>query len=272
MSLFTKIFGRNKPDAISAEQLEEILIAGDVAPIDATRIRIARKVRGENFDAMRDSLIVEISAILKPLERKLELPERAVIMMAGVNGAGKTSTIGKLANLWKGRKIVIGAGDTFRAAATEQLAEFARLTGAGFISGNNADPASVAYKTLEQDFDIAIIDTAGRLGTRGDLMDELPKIIRVMKKLISDAPHESWLVLDGTTGQNMTQQIRAFGEKIPLTGLVITKLDGTARAGAIISYALAEKSPLPIMFTTNGEGLSDITAFDAEGFARNLVG
>jgi fused signal recognition particle receptor len=272
MGIFSKIFGRDKPNALSIEQLEEILIKADVSPVAAARI--AGKIRAKNpadFDTLVLALRNEITDIIKPLEKKLELPPHAVVMIAGVNGAGKTTTIGKLAHLWRDKKIEIGACDTFRAAATEQLAAFAQKTGAGFTFGNNSDPAAVAYQAVQKDADATILDTAGRLGTRSDLMDELPKIIRVVQKIKPDAPHEIWLVLDGTTGQNMLNQIKAFQDKIPLTGLVITKLDGTARAGALISYAVAEKSPLPVIFTTNGEGISDIAPFDAQAFARNLT-
>ncbi|MCL2629808.1 MAG: signal recognition particle-docking protein FtsY [Alphaproteobacteria bacterium] len=272
MGFFSKIFGGNKPSAISIEQLEEILITNDVSPTAAEKI--VSKIRSKNpkdFDSLVTALNDELTEILKPLERKLELPARSVIMIAGVNGAGKTTTIGKLANLWSGKKIEIGACDTFRAAATEQLSAFADKTGAGFTCGSNCDPASVAFQTVQKDFDIGIIDTAGRLGTRQDLMDELPKIIRVIKKVMPEAPDEVWLVLDGTTGQNMINQIKSFGDKIPLTGLIVTKLDGTARGGALVSYAAGEKSPIPVIFTANGESLNDIKSFDSSEFARGLT-
>ncbi|MDR0449484.1 MAG: signal recognition particle-docking protein FtsY [Rickettsiales bacterium] len=272
MSLFAKIFGRDKPGRLSIEQLEEILIAGDVSPGAAQKI--ASKVRAknpENFDSLVAALRGEIANIIRPLEKKFEPAPHEVIMIAGVNGAGKTTTIGKLANLWRDKKIEIGACDTFRAAATEQLSAFAEKTGAGFTCGSNSDPASVAFQAVQKNADITIIDTAGRLGTRSDLMDELPKIVRVVKKINPDAPHEIWLVLDGTTGQNIMSQIKAFGEKVPLTGLIITKLDGSARAGALISYAVAEARPLPVVFTTNGEKISDIAPLSAEAFAARLT-
>lgn len=269
MGIFSKLFGRKKPDKISKEQLEEILIQADVSPVAAAKI--IGRVRGENFDEMVASLRSEIAAMLRPLEQQFALPARSVVMVAGVNGAGKTTTIGKLLNLWREKSIVVGACDTFRAAASEQLENFAKKSDAKFICGANSDPASVAFRAVQEDSDIAIIDTAGRLGTRGDLMDELPKIIRVIKKIIPDAPHEIWLVLDGTTGQNMLNQIKSFGEKVPLTGLIITKIDGAARAGALISYAATTDAPLPVRFVANGEGIADIAPFSAENFAQQLV-
>ena len=196
--------------------------------------------------------------------------------MIGVNGAGKTTTIGKLAKQFidSGKRVVIGACDTFRAAANEQLAEWATRAGAKLICGDK-DPAAAAYKTIElaqnENADIVILDTAGRLHNRTDLMDELSKIIRVVKKLDESAPHETLLVLDGTTGQNGAAQIEYFDRAAKLSGLVVTKMDSTSKGGFLVTYAAAGARPLPVFAVGMGEKIGDMRPFDADDYLKKLL-
>ena len=200
-----------------------------------------------------------------------------MILVVGVNGNGKTTTIGKLAHGYKqaGNSVMLVAADTFRAAAVEQLQRWSERAGVAFVRGaENADPASVAYAGVEravaQKVDVVFIDTAGRLHTKENLMAELTKITKVIRKVIPDAPHQVIQVLDATTGQNALAQVKAFREVAGVTGLVVTKLDGTAKAGIVV--ALAEQFKLPIHAIGVGEGAEDLQAFSAEDFARALVG
>lgn len=197
--------------------------------------------------------------------------------LVGVNGAGKTTTIGKLARRYKdeGRSLMLAAGDTFRAAAVAQLQAWGERNGVAVVAqGQNADAASVAFDALQaaraRGIDVLIADTAGRLHTQGGLMDELAKVARVLRKLDPEAPHEVLMVIDGTTGQNAINQVRKFSEKLPVTGLVVTKLDGTARGGVLV--AAAEKFGLPVHFVGVGEQADDLQPFDAAAFARALAG
>jgi len=201
----------------------------------------------------------------------------AVVLVVGVNGSGKTTTIGKLAKLWRdeGRRVLIAAGDTFRAAAVEQLQIWGERVGAPVVAkGAGADPAGLAYEALEraraEGFDILLIDTAGRLHTKSNLMEELKKVIRVLRKLDESAPHHCLLVLDATTGQNALAQVETFKSMVEVTGLVVTKLDGTAKGGVLV--ALADKFKLPVHAIGVGEGADDLRPFSADAFARGLMG
>ncbi|MBV8092986.1 MAG: signal recognition particle-docking protein FtsY, partial [Acetobacteraceae bacterium] len=222
----------------------------------------------------------EIAEILAPLAQPLEINPSLkphVVLIAGVNGTGKTTTIGKLALQYKeaGMRPVLVAGDTFRAAAVEQLQIWGERVGAPVIAGPpNTDAAGLAYQALEraraERADVLLIDTAGRLHNKSVLMDELRKIIRVLKKLDQSAPHSVLLVLDATTGQNAIQQVKVFKEMVAITGLIVTKLDGSARGGIVV--ALAEEFKLPVHAVGVGEKATDLRPFDASDYARGLVG
>jgi fused signal recognition particle receptor len=197
-------------------------------------------------------------------------------MVAGVNGAGKTTSIGKLAHAWQaeGKKILLGAGDTFRAAARKQLMVWGERNGVDVISQAQGDPAAVAFDAvnagLARGVDLVLVDTAGRLPTQLHLMEELKKVKRVMAKAIADAPHQVWLVIDGGTGQNAIAQVKAFDDALGLTGLVVTKLDGTAKGGVLL--AIAKARPIPVHYIGVGEAIEDLQPFDAKAFAQALVG
>jgi fused signal recognition particle receptor len=227
-----------------------------------------------------EALASEVARILKPREAHLDLTDGAkprIVLVIGVNGSGKTTTIGKLAkNLSDaGAKVVIGAADTFRAAAIEQLKVWSDRSGATFVaSTQGADAAGVAFETVkrakEENADVALIDTAGRLQNKSELMAELAKIIRVMRKIDEDAPHETLLVLDATVGQNALSQVENFRSVTEITGLVMTKLDGTAKGGVLV--AVAQRHAIPIHFIGVGEKAEDLQPFDALSFSRALVG
>lgn len=276
--------GRRKLDQAALDELEETLIASDMGAAAAAKIiagfaesRFGREVSEEEI---KEALAVEIAKLLKPREAPLDLtgpPRPRVVLMVGVNGSGKTTTIGKLCRQLSedGASVVVAAGDTFRAAAIEQLQVWADRSGAGFVShGQGADAAGVAFAGLEEarrrNADVVLIDTAGRLQNKDELMAELPKIVRALRKLDDDAPHETLLVLDATVGQNALSQVESFRLAAPLSGLIMTKLDGTARGGVLV--ALAEKHALPVHFVGVGEKAEDLQPFKAEAFARALVG
>ena len=278
------IFTRKKLDAETVAALEEALIRADMGTGPAKRL--AGLVAKNRYDAeiseseLRTILAAEIANDLSRIEKPL-LPENAakpfVILVAGVNGTGKTTTIGKLAkNLTRdGKKVMLAAGDTFRAAAIEQLSVWATRAGAEIIArGPGSDAASLAFEALEaaraQNIDVLLIDTAGRLQNKTGLMAELEKIARVIKKLDASAPHAVLLVLDATTGQNAISQEEAFSAAVPLTGLVMTKLDGTAKGGILV--ALAAAFALPVHYIGVGEGEDDLEVFQAKAFADTLVG
>lgn len=276
--LFTK-----KPlDAETLAALEELLIAADLGASLAAKIT-ARLSTGRHEEAIapqtvRGILAEEIAAVLAPVERALTIDKTRkpfVILVVGTNGSGKTTTIAKLARRFKsqGMSVVLGAGDTFRAAAIEQLKIWGARVGVPVMAKEvGADAAGVAFETLEaaKSADVAIIDTAGRLHNKANLMAELEKIIRVVKKRDLTAPHSVLLVLDATTGQNALQQVAAFKSIAEVTGLVMTKLDGTAKGGILV--ALAERHGLPVYFIGVGEGMDDLQTFDARAFARALTG
>jgi len=297
MGIFSKISsfftGKKELDVATAESLSDALIAADIAPDLAESLVSKLRARG-TVDAAEAKQIL-FDAML-PIASKLQgvaSPPACggsahkvgeggdatpnVILIIGVNGAGKTTTIGKLAKQWtdSGKKVIVGACDTFRAAAGEQLSEWARRGGAELVCGVSNDTAATAYaavqKGIEDNADIVILDTAGRLHNRSDLMDELSKITRVIKKIVPDAPHETLLVLDGMTGQNATAQIEHFDKSAKLTGLIITKMDSTSKGGFLISYAAREKNPLPIVSIGYGEKISDLRPFNADEYLKKLL-
>jgi fused signal recognition particle receptor len=278
------IFTRRKLDAESLEELEEALITADLGVETAGelvaelgRTRFGKEVSEQE---VRGALAESVAKILADVARPLELdPNRRpqVILVCGVNGTGKTTTIGKLAAQLKGAgaKVVLAAGDTFRAAAIEQLAIWGARTGCEVISRpTGADAAGLAYDALQQasaaGADVLLIDTAGRLHNKPVLMEELAKVVRVLKKLDPDAPHEILLVLDATTGQNARSQVETFLAMVPVSGLVVTKLDGTARGGVVV--ALARQFGLPVRALGVGEGVEDLRPFEARAFADALLG
>ncbi len=281
---FTAVFTKEKLDAADIAALEEVLIASDMGASAAARIAAAladQRFSKENGDVeAREALALEVARILKPREAQLDLTDGVkprIVLVIGVNGSGKTTTIGKLAdNLTNaGAKVIIGAADTFRAAAIEQLKVWADRADASFVSSTQgADAAGVAFETVkrakEENADVALIDTAGRLQNKSELMAELAKIIRVMRKMDEDAPHETLLVLDATVGQNALSQVESFRSVTEITGLVMTKLDGTAKGGVLV--AVAQRHAIPIHFIGVGEKAEDLQPFDATSFARALVG
>ena len=299
------IFTKRRLDDAMLEELEELLIMSDMGAGVAAKL-VAEFGKGR-FDKeidpqeVKEALAAEIAKLLMPVALPLEIDASHnpyVVMVVGVNGNGKTTTMGKLAYQLSrefrvqssefsgvvvggqeartgGKKILLAAADTFRAAAVEQLKVWGERAGVPVISAEEgADPASVAYRALEQarvqGADVLMIDTAGRLHNKKNLMEELSKIVRVLKKLDETAPHKVLLVLDGTTGQNAMSQVEAFRELVEVNGLVVTKLDGTAKGGVVV--ALAEKFKLPIHAIGVGEGIQDLRPFAAEDFARSLVG
>ena len=280
----TGFFSKRKLDAATLAELEEALIQTDMGsgPAKAIAQAVGKSRHDAEIDApaLRALLAGEIAVRLAAIEKPLVIdPAKKpfVILVAGVNGTGKTTTIGKLAKRLsgEGHKIMLAAGDTFRAAAIEQLAIWAKRAGAEFVATKaGGDAAGLAFEALEkarvQNSDVLIIDTAGRLQNKADLMAELSKIARVVKKLDPSAPHAVLLVLDATTGQNAVAQVQAFTGSVALSGLVMTKLDGTAKGGILV--ALAEKFPLPVHFIGVGEGEDDLIPFEAGAFAQALTG
>jgi fused signal recognition particle receptor len=278
------IFTKKKLDASTIAELEEALIKADMGAAQAKALAAA--VAKGRYDAeisdreIRQILAREIAAVLSRIQKPLILDTAKkpfVILVAGVNGTGKTTTIGKLAKRLTndGHKVMLAAGDTFRAAAIEQLRVWADRAKAGFVSTKTGgDAAGLAFEALERaradGSDVLLIDTAGRLQNKAGLMAELEKIARVIKKLDASAPHAVLLVLDATTGQNALSQVEAFGSSVPLTGLVMTKLDGTAKGGILV--ALAAKFALPVHYIGVGEGEDDLQPFEAGAFARALTG
>ncbi len=277
-ALLPKGFGDGAADAATLKELETRLLSADVG-VEATRDILGRLEQDAPSD-LRSALKQEIEAILKPVASPLMLPvgkQPFVMLVAGVNGAGKTTTIGKLAARFQaeGRSVMLAAGDTYRAAAVEQLQRWGEKHGVPVIAqGPDADPAAVAHDALmaarSRGVDVLLVDTAGRLHTRGDLMQELGKVRRVLAKLEAGAPHETLLVLDGGTGQNALRQIEEFHAAVGVTGLAVTKLDGTAKAGILV--AAARRFGLPIRYVGVGESAEDLLEFDARAYAEALVG
>jgi fused signal recognition particle receptor len=277
-------FTKRKLDDEALEELEELLIGADLGPAVARRVIAAFRRTRFGTDVteqeVRQALAEEIAAILAPVAKPLQLDPKKrphVVLVVGVNGTGKTTTIGKMALQYKqeGKRPVLVAGDTFRAAAVEQLQVWGQRTGAPVISGPpNSDAAGLAFDALTRatadNADVLLIDTAGRLHNKAALMDELAKIIRVLRKQDATAPHSVLLVLDATTGQNAIQQVKIFKELVDVTGLVVTKLDGSARGGIVV--ALAEAFSLPVHAVGVGEKAEDLRPFEALDFARGLLG
>lgn len=265
------------------ERLEEVLIQADMGVETAVRVtaNIAEGRFGKRISTteLRAALAAEIARIMEPVARPLPLyPQKPqVVLVVGVNGSGKTTTIGKLASQFKaaGKSVVVAAGDTFRAAAVEQLQVWGQRAGVPVLTAaEGSDPASLAFDALTKaqadGADLLMIDTAGRLQNRQDLMEELAKIVRVLRKKDPSAPHNTILVLDATTGQNAINQVEIFRKIADVSGLVMTKLDGTAKGGVLV--ALADKFGLPIHAIGVGEQIDDLQPFDPEEFARALVG
>ena len=280
----TSVLSRRKLDAETLDELEDALIKADLGVAMAARIRSAlastRRDRALSPLALREVLAAEVAKVLSPVAEPFALDRSAhphVILLVGVNGTGKTTTAAKMAHRFirDGSSVMLAAADTFRAAAIDQLKVWGGRVGAEVVAkGVGADPAGVAFEALErakaEKRDVLIIDTAGRLQNKSDLMAELAKIVRVLKKLDPAAPHSVVLVLDATTGQNALNQVQTFQEIAGVTSLVVTKLDGTARGGILV--AIAERFGLPVNAIGVGEGVDDLQPFDAEDFARAIAG
>jgi fused signal recognition particle receptor len=276
------VFGGTRVDEALFEELETVLISAD-AGLEATqhlleRLRArARRDRLEEPQALKTALVDEITALIAPLEGAFDATAHRpfVIMIAGVNGAGKTTSIGKLAKWLQGNglSVLLAAGDTFRAAAREQLLAWGERNRVDVVAQAGGDPAAVIFDAIAaaraRGIDVVIADTAGRLPTQLHLMEELKKIRRVITKAEPTAPHAVLLVLDANTGQNALAQVRAFDEALALTGLVLTKLDGTAKGGVVA--AIAKTRPVPLAFIGVGEGIDDLQPFVARDFAAALL-
>ena len=281
------IVGKSKVDEEVLDQLEEILISSDVGVQTTLKIieRIQNRVAKDkvlNTDELNGILRTEIIGLLAENNTKFDAPNPSpqndpyVIMVVGVNGVGKTTTIGKLAYQFKksGKKVILGAADTFRAAAVDQLIIWSERVGVEIVQqGMNADPASVAFDTLQsakaQKADVVIIDTAGRLHNKINLMAELSKIKRVMEKVIPGAPHEILLVIDGSTGQNAFEQAKQFSQATEINALAVTKLDGTAKGGVVIG--ISDQMNIPVKYIGVGEKMEDLQLFDREAFVNSLM-
>jgi fused signal recognition particle receptor len=263
------------------EELEAVLIQADVGVRVAQELldRLRERVRREGITQAKDLralLKAELRALLKdPPPLNLGRDPLEAVLVVGVNGSGKTTTVAKLAHRFRqqGRRVLLAAADTFRAAAGEQLEIWAERAGVPCIGGQpGADPGAVLFDALQaaraRDYDLVLADTAGRLHTKYNLMQELQKVRRVAAKAVPGAPHEVWLVLDATTGQNALPQAREFHQAVGLTGLILTKLDGTAKGGAV--FAVARELGLPVRFIGVGEGLEDLLPFDADAFVEGL--
>ncbi len=275
---------RRKLDRAMLDDIEDVLLRADLGTEVAVRITEAigegRYDKAISSDEVKAVVATEVEKVLAPVARPLVLDAAKkpfVILMIGVNGSGKTTTIGKLAAKFsaEGRKVVLAAGDTFRAAAIEQLKIWGERTACEVVArAQGADAAGVVFEAMDAaraaGADVLLIDTAGRLQNKAELMDELHKVVRVIKKADAEAPHAVLLVLDATVGQNALSQVEAFSKTAGVTGLVMTKLDGTARGGILV--ALAEKHKLPVHFIGVGEGIDDLAPFAARDFARAIAG
>ena len=280
------LFGGGKIDAETYEELETILLTSDIG-VAATQIlldNLKKRVKRENLEessALKNALKAELLAVLSPLEVPLQTNNHApfVIMLAGVNGAGKTTTIGKLAKLFQsqGKSVLIAAGDTFRAAAREQLQVWGERNNVHVVASEGGDPAAVIFdavnSAIAKKIDIVIADTAGRLPTQMHLMDEIKKVQRVIDKAYPGAPHEILLVIDANTGQNAVSQVKAFDDALGVTGLVLSKLDGTAKGGVIAAIAqqnIEKSRSIPIRYIGIGEAIDDLRPFSAQEFTDAL--
>jgi fused signal recognition particle receptor len=275
---------KRKLDRAMVEDMEDVLLRADLGTDVAARIAAAvgegRYDKAISPEEVKTVVATEVEKVLSPVALPLEIDgarKPFVILVVGVNGSGKTTTIGKLAARFRseGRKVMLAAGDTFRAAAVEQLKIWGERTGAPVVArGHGADAAGLAFDALSaaktDGIDVLLVDTAGRLQNKAELMNELEKVVRVMKKVDADAPHAVLLVLDATVGQNALSQVEAFHKTAGVTGLVMTKLDGTARGGILV--ALSAKFKLPVHFIGVGEGVDDLAPFTARDFARAIAG
>ncbi len=275
---------KRRLDQAMLDELEETLIQADLGV--ATAAKLVERLKRERFEKditaeeVREAFAAAVAEILAPVASRLAPdPSRRphVVLVIGVNGSGKTTTVGKLAHRWKadGLKVMLAAGDTFRAAAVEQLRVWGERAGVSVVFGAaGADSAGLAYEALErakrESVDVLLIDTAGRLHNKAHLMEELAKLVRVIRKLDPSAPHDAVLVLDATVGQNAHQQVEVFSKALPLTGLIVTKLDGTAKGGVLV--ALAEAFRIPVVAVGVGETAEDLRPFEARAFARSLMG
>jgi fused signal recognition particle receptor len=280
----TSLFTKKKLDQKTLDELEEVLIQADLGV--AVAARLVGKLGKERFgkevtdEEVRGAFADDIAEILEPVAKPLAIDSARkphVVLVVGVNGSGKTTTIAKLAHVLKGegRKVMLAAGDTFRAAAVEQLKVWGERAGVPVVAkAQGADAAGLAYEALErartEDCDVLLIDTAGRLHNKTNLMEELAKMVRVLRKLDPSAPHSCLLVLDATVGQNAHAQVETFKNLSPVDMLAVTKLDGSAKGGVLV--ALAEKFGLPVVAVGVGEGIDDLRPFDARAFARGLMG
>jgi fused signal recognition particle receptor len=277
------IFNKKKLEAETLNDLEELLISSDITPSVATEL--VGTLQNIKFDKEISSLLIKeklveiITELLAKTHKVFELHniKLNIILVCGVNGSGKTTSIGKLASQYikQGKKVAVAACDTFRAAAVSQLFTWAERSGALFIKGEDgAEPASVAYlavqESIKNNVDILFIDTAGRLHNYKNLMDELAKVVRVIKKIDSTAPHHRILVIDATTGQNVYNQVEQFNNVADITGLIVTKLDGTAKAGVVVGAM--QKFSLPVYFIGIGEKIEDLKQFSPNEFATSLMG
>ena len=279
------VLARGGVKAGSVDSLEELLLEADfgvpvtlrlVEEVKRLALRGAIKTEGEFLAALRSNVAAALRSGQSDVALTMSPQAPTVIVVIGVNGAGKTTFIGKLASRLKGqgKRVIVAAADTFRAGAIDQLRVWATRVGVDFIGGQpGGDPAAVAYDAIDaattRGADVVIIDTAGRLHTSDSLMDELKKVVRVITKRRPDAPHETLLVLDGTIGQNAVAQAKTFATAVPVTGLVVTKVDGTAKGGIVV--AVHEAIDAPVKFLGTGEKASDLEPFDADSFAREVL-
>ncbi len=279
----TDLVSKRKLDAAMLDEIEEVLIRADLGLDNAARIAAAvgegRYDKAITPEEVKAVLAAEVEKVMTPVAKPLAIggTKPFVVLVVGVNGSGKTTTIGKLAAKLRaeGRSVLLAAGDTFRAAAIDQLKIWAGRSGAAVIArAPGADPAGLAFDAITEargeEIDVLLVDTAGRLQNKAMLMDELEKIVRVMKKVDASAPHAVLLVLDATVGQNALSQVEVFRAIAGVTGLAMTKLDGTARGGILV--AIAAKYGLPVHFIGVGEGIDDLAAFEARDFARAIAG
>jgi len=282
-SRLSGLFAERSVDPALFEEIETALLASD-AGIEATRFLLAalreRASQGTTAAQLKTALRALLVELLAPLEQTLDLSGKkpCIVMLAGVNGSGKTTSIGKLAKYLQdqGRSVLLAAGDTFRAAAREQLAAWGEKNSVAVVAQSGGDPGAVVFDAIaaarSRGIDVVLADTAGRLPTQLHLMEEISRIKRVIAKAEPGAPHEAWLVLDANTGQNALQQVKAFDEALGLTGLILTKLDGTAKGGVVCAIALARSQrPLPLRFVGVGEGVDDLRPFAAAAFVSALL-
>ncbi|HBD42394.1 MAG: signal recognition particle-docking protein FtsY [Rhodothermaeota bacterium MED-G64] len=286
-SIGKSLLGKSKVDPETLDELEEILVRSDVgvkttlAYIDRLEARVAKE-KYKSEEQLQRMIREEAVSLLKmndPVAQgwtESSIPSPYVVLIVGVNGVGKTTSIGKLAHRYKhlGKKVMLGAADTFRAAAVDQLNIWAERAGVPIVQqGQHADPAAVAFDTVEsgiaKEMDVILVDTAGRLHNKGSLMEELAKIKRVMGKVSEEYPHDVWLVLDASTGQNAINQAKAFQEVVDVSGLILTKLDGTAKGGIVLG--ISHELQLPVRYIGTGEGLDDLAPFDAEAFISKMM-